>query len=130
MKGRVRAVIIQDRKALLLKRTKKDQPVYYAFPGGGIEPEDKGPESALERECMEELGLVVHVGKEIYGHEFKGEPDVFYMCDIVSGTLRSEIGGPEAERSDIYGEYEILWVDLKDVDALNVQPTAMKTMLK
>jgi len=130
MSGCVRAVIIQAGKVVLIRRTKKDQPVYYSFPGGHIEDSDADAGSALVRECQEELGIVVQVNNEVYRQEFNGMPDVFYACDIISGQVRDTIGGPEAERQETYGSYEIVWVDLKDVSMFNIQPADMKAVLQ
>jgi len=130
MRYSVRAVIVQDGKVILIKRTKEGQPVYYCFPGGGIEESDASAETALIRECQEELGVVVRVGHEIYRHAFNGAPDVFYRCDIVSGLIQKKIGGPEAERPDIYGAYEVMWVDLEKISQLNIQPPEMKEVIQ
>ena len=60
MKRRVRAIIIRGNKLLLIKRIKKTG-TYWVFPGGGVEAGET-LERALQRECKEELGVLVTVG--------------------------------------------------------------------
>ena len=59
MKERVRAIIIQAGKVLLIKRVKTEE-TYWVLPGGGVET-GESHDDAIKRECKEELGLNVHV---------------------------------------------------------------------
>lgn len=59
MLNRVRAIIIKDGKLLTIKRSKQDS-VYFVFPGGGVE-QGEDLETAMKRECKEELGIEIKV---------------------------------------------------------------------
>jgi 8-oxo-dGTP diphosphatase len=59
MKKRVRAIIIKENKILIIKRTKSDD-VYFVIPGGGVEI-GENIETAIKRECKEELGVKIVV---------------------------------------------------------------------
>lgn len=54
MEKRVRALIIEEDKILLIKRVKANLS-YFVIPGGGVEAGESN-EEALIRECREELG--------------------------------------------------------------------------
>ncbi|SFM46934.1 NUDIX domain-containing protein [Paenibacillus sp. 1_12] len=58
IRNTVRALIIQDDKLLSIKKERPNVGVYYALPGGAQEPSET-LEQALNRECMEELGLEI-----------------------------------------------------------------------
>lgn len=49
-------MIDQNRKLLLIKRTRPGQAPYWTAPGGGVEDTDVSVEAALHRELAEELG--------------------------------------------------------------------------
>jgi len=56
---RVRAIIIDQDRILLIKRVKKTS-IIWVFPGGGLEQGETHEETAI-RECKEELGVDVAV---------------------------------------------------------------------
>lgn len=57
VKQSARALLFDnERRIVLVKRTKPGQEPYWVAPGGGLEPEDPGAEAALRREVREELG--------------------------------------------------------------------------
>jgi 8-oxo-dGTP diphosphatase len=130
MIDRVRAVIISDQRVLVIERQKPDKPVYFVFPGGGVERTDAGAEEALKRECREELGLEVKVGEEICRVEFGGQIEAFYRCEISSGEVTQKIGGPEAERATTAsGTYKIVWKSFAEAAGLNIQPRDVRDRL-
>ena len=70
-----RAVIINDGKILLIKMQDR-RGVFYILPGGGQRPGET-LEQAVERECKEETGCEVTVGKLIYIREYIGRNHTF-----------------------------------------------------
>ncbi len=60
MIARVRAIIIVVGSILLIHRIKGGRE-YWVFPGGGVEEYDQSPIHALQRECLEEIGVEVLV---------------------------------------------------------------------
>ncbi len=130
MIDRVRAVIVSEQGILTIERQKPGKPVYFVFPGGGVERTDANAVDALKRECHEELGLEVQVGEEICRVEFNGQIEVFYRCQIISGQVTPKIGGPEADRqTSTSGTYQIVWKSLAEASTLNIQPQAVKDRL-
>lgn len=132
MPTRVRAIIIQDQKILLIKR-KKDNLVYWVLPGGQVENGEVN-EFALRRECQEELGVQVKV-KELL-HEMLsqkletfGQSEYFFNCEIISGTLGSGTG-PEWQRGFHYtGTYKIEWLELKNLAEIDLKPMEIKKVI-
>ncbi len=57
----VAAAIVQDGRVLAARRRRDGR---WEFPGGKVE-DGESPEQALRRECEEELGVVVRVGREV-----------------------------------------------------------------
>lgn len=84
------ALIWQNGKFLICQRPpQKKQGLLWEFVGGKLEAGEDG-ETALARECREELGIVVEVGAQ-FGDVFHNYPDVtvhltVYHTTIVSGT--------------------------------------------
>jgi len=129
---RVRAVIIESGKILLMKRV-KSQDKYWAAPGGAIDP-GESREQALIRECQEELGVDVEVGElflDIISEKpaTKGQPEFFYVCKILSG----EVGtgqGPEYQPDAGYtGTYQPEWRSLDELQTLELRPRQLKERL-
>ncbi len=63
-----RALIIKDGKMLLHKNRWEDGTFYYDLPGGGQNPYET-LEEAVKRECLEETGRAVDVGRLLCVHE-------------------------------------------------------------
>jgi len=133
MPERVRAIIIENNKILLMHRV-KDGHEYWVFPGGGMEETDVSPEMALERECLEELGVKVIV-KDLFFEEPSldqksfGQLQFYYICEIVSG----EVGtgqGPEFNR-DVkqYGTYQVQWLPIKEIKDKIVYPLSVRNKI-
>ncbi|NUT33651.1 MAG: NUDIX hydrolase [Hamadaea sp.] len=55
MKERVRAALLDGDSLVVFRRTRPGVPVYWALPGGGVEPQDADLLAALHRELDEEL---------------------------------------------------------------------------
>jgi 8-oxo-dGTP diphosphatase len=108
----VRAVVIDnDNKIALLYVAKED---YYKLPGGGIEElEDK--ETALERECLEEIGCKVEVIDEVgevieYRKMFQLKQISYcYLAKIVGEKGESEFTDEERDK-----DFKQVWVPLEE----------------
>lgn len=91
----VRVVVFKHDKVCVCEK-KKTGGVWYAFPGGGIEDGDS-PEVSVEKECLEEVGIVVKNIKPLglnFTYDitlpnperakiYKGGRDFWYRCDYV-----------------------------------------------
>lgn len=125
METRVRAIIVQGGKVLLIHRIKEDDE-YWVFPGGGVEKVDKSPEDALGRECVEELGIEVKVGELFISNQIelqgKERREIFFFCEQISGVLGTGTGPEYQHGSNCSGAYSLEWVELARLSLLDVRP--------
>lgn len=85
-----RAIILQDGCILAAQRTEEmSLPLKWELPGGKLE-ENEGPEDALVREVMEEMGVLVNVLEPLpfVDRAFKGKHYRMlpYICELVGGV--------------------------------------------
>lgn len=126
---RVRAIIIKQGSILLIKRVFPDR-TYWVFPGGGVE-EGETVTEALERECLEELGITIKV-QELFTKEVSkkketvGEMEYFYTTDIAGGILGNAFG-PEYKQDPHYsGKYELVWEDGNKIKNIDLRPNEVR----
>ena len=111
----VAALIFQNNKVLLAKRSTGDQDVFgkWEFPGGKVE---KGEDEllAIEREITEEFELKVHAKKFIVNHVYQYPTKTIdlrvYECEYVSGEFKLHD----------HSQYE--WVDLEQLLTYDLAP--------
>lgn len=132
MQKRVRAIIIEDGKVLLIHRITPSKN-YWAFPGGGIEESDADEKAALVRECKEELGLDVEVGDFYAESHFvmngEDQQQHFFFCKILGGKLGTG-EGPEHQPDGGYeGIYDFQWIAIEDLKNINLVPEEVKNNL-
>ena len=132
MKNRVRAIIIQESKVLLIKRVKPEM-VYWVIPGGGTQ-ENETMETALQRECLEELGLKIKVGELVFEmnsekEETIGQREFFYLCTIIGGVLGSGSGPEYKQDTNYVGQYVIEWIDIKNLPSCDLKPEEIKNFI-
>lgn len=84
------AVFIKEGRVMICRRPpNKGNALKWEFPGGKSEPGET-LEECLRRECDEELGIEISVGREICATQYE-YPDItvklhFLLSEIVSGT--------------------------------------------
>jgi 8-oxo-dGTP diphosphatase len=127
-KMRVRALIVNEGAALLIHRRKSDAE-YWVFPGGGVEESDESPTAALERECVEELGVQVEVGQLVLEFSEDGSQQNFYRCTIIGGELGSGIGPEHQPGSGYRGSYALEWVPRAEALGIDVRPVEARDLL-
>jgi mutator protein MutT len=129
---RVRAIIIEQDKILLINRIKGSNS-YWVIPGGAVEP-GESHEQAVKRECFEELGINIEVQNLFLQRiadkpEAKGQQEFFYLCNIIDGQIGTG-QGPEFQVGTQYkGEYRIKWINLKDLPEINLKPEEVKNKI-
>lgn len=104
----VAALIWHEEKFLAcLRPADKARALLWEFVGGKVEPGESG-ESALARECMEELGVVVSAG-DVFMDTIHEYPDLaihltVYNAKITEGTPRA------LEHADLR------WISIDEID--------------
>jgi 8-oxo-dGTP diphosphatase len=119
LRGRGSAILIENDKVALIKRV-SDNSVYYVFPGGGIEVGET-PEQAAIREAFEELGVTITVSELFTTIEWNGT-QYFYLGKIEKGVFGTGAGEEFMDASRDRGTYEPMWVDIKDLNKLDIKP--------
>lgn len=124
----VRALLhCQDHVALIERITPCEQKPFYVLPGGHVELNETLP-LALERECLEELGLVVTVGT-YFTQGFHTEPDGtrrvehYYFVRLRHAvinlpTFRSQVEHHPAQK----GTYTPRWINCNQLTSLDLRP--------
>ncbi len=114
---RVAAVIIQDRRILLI-RHQKTQGTYWLLPGGGVDYGETLPQ-ALTREVKEETGLDIKVGQLLFVSDAI-EPNlkrhivnIFFQATVHNGEVK--LGEEEVLR-------EVKFCDLSSLSNLTLFP--------
>ena len=129
---RIRAIIINSDKILIINRVKGDDS-YWVIPGGAVEIGETH-EQAIKRESLEELGVKVVVEKLFLQRAsdkqgMEGQLEFFYLCEIVGGKIGTG-NGPEFQPKTKYrGEYKIKWVSLRELPNLNLKPVEVKNKI-
>ena len=129
MRKSVRAIIIQNNKLLVIERKFPDD-LYWVLPGGGIEKSDVDEKSAIQRECKEEAGVEIIVGKKIWNRKFKGNPEKYFLCTIIGGQVQKG-NGPEYQdnNNDYYGTHKPKWLPLDKLKNYNLLPHEIKDII-
>jgi 8-oxo-dGTP pyrophosphatase MutT (NUDIX family) len=94
----VRALLLDGTDLILFRRTKPGRDLYWTTPGGGVDPGDPDPQTALRRELDEELGATAGDLRQVFTlAEQTPVGDyrhTFYVCRLISMDL-SRRHGPE-----------------------------------
>jgi len=113
---RVRGIIIDKGKILLIHRIKNGEE-FYSIPGGGIEADETDKETLI-REIREETNLDVEIFSELFHHEWYDEVRdetknfIFFLIEKYRGS-DIKIGGPELERHCDENQYLPEWHDFE-----------------
>lgn len=104
----VRAVVVDKESNIALLHVKKDH--YYKLPGGGIE-DDEDHESALRRECLEEIGSEIEVINEIgLIIEYRKIFTLKQVSYCYLATLKGEKGIPNFTEKEKENGFEQIWI--------------------
>lgn len=104
----VRALLLDGQELILLRRVKPGRETFWTTPGGGVEPGDRDPETALRRELDEELGATVGPLRQVFAFAEQNPMadylHTFYLCGLRSMDLERRHGPEFADPAK--GRYE------------------------
>jgi ADP-ribose pyrophosphatase YjhB (NUDIX family) len=134
IRNAVRAVIIRDRALLLLHKDGYPKGERYALPGGA---QDTGEtlESALQRECLEEIGTEVEIIRLAHVADYfkrrDSEPDghkhlveFLFLCHVADDYRPRSGHHPDRHQVDV------VWAPLDQLDELPLHPASMGRILR
>lgn len=136
---RAAAVVIDGRRALVIKRYLRQQAVsdcvmceasnwdgpacpghhYAVLPGGHVE-QGETPETTALRELTEETTLTARIDRLLWTGHHNGRPASYFLMTDVTGTPL--LSGPEAEAHTPTNSFELLWAAPDDFNALGLYP--------
>ncbi|PIU35627.1 hypothetical protein COT03_01205 [Candidatus Shapirobacteria bacterium CG07_land_8_20_14_0_80_39_18] len=125
---RVGAIIIKDKKILLIHRIKKGDE-YWVVIGGGVE-EGESLKDALKREVLEETCLPL-LDYRLLGNakDDKGSDHYFYFCKVCEGEPC--LSGPEKEENCEDNWHNLEWVEIGKIGELkSLYPSQVNEFLK
>lgn len=108
----VRAVVFDsDENVALLHAINNN---YFKLPGGGVE-ESEDFETALERECIEEIGTSVKITEDLGSvTEYRKRYNLRQISYCYLARVQGEKGIPNLTESEIIEGFETLWVPLEE----------------
>jgi len=117
-------IVIFDKKILLVKRRYKEEE-YYVVPGGHIRKREE-PTKAVLREIFEETSIIASDPRCVFEFKdyFRDNYDHYYICQYVSGNPK--LGGEELIKNSKDNFYDPMWVELRQIEKLNILPKFAK----
>ncbi|MBN2088681.1 NUDIX domain-containing protein [candidate division KSB1 bacterium] len=126
LKGQRVAVIILDGRKILLIHRFRDGRDYHVIPGGHVEPGETLEETAI-REIKEETGFDIELGDKIWEFENMGRLEFYFLANSYRGEL--QFGGPELKKMSAQNSYQLVWISLDELPAINLLPNTIKELI-
>lgn len=129
-----KALILQDGRILCLRK-RGDIGEYFVLPGGGQERGELLPQ-ALERECREELGARVEVGRIRYLQEYLGDNHGFRAVHgglhFVNAYFECRLLDPPGilPLAPDVGQVGWEWLDVQALETLPFYPKVLASRLR
>lgn len=127
--ARAAAIILDQNRVALIERRRDDE-LYFVFPGGQIEAGESAVE-AVHREVMEELGVTVEVGSLVAELTFHGRRQYFYLATMTGGTFGQGTG---PEMAGAYpperGSYQAVWLSIDELLQQSVRPQSIAELVQ
>jgi 8-oxo-dGTP diphosphatase len=141
IRNAAKAIIVRDNNLLVLAK-KDSQGRYYLLPGGG-QNHGETLEQALLRECLEEIGTVVEIGKLLFVREFIGQTHLheildedekkwlknFHSIDFIFACSVSQDYIPQNGTSPDGGQQHVEWLPIDKLNECRIFPSALKRLL-
>ncbi|MCP4286729.1 MAG: NUDIX domain-containing protein [Gammaproteobacteria bacterium] len=134
IRNAVRAVIIKDKRVLLLRKDGGSRGERFALPGGA---QDTGEtlEIALQRECLEEIGTEVQIEALVYVADYFKERDTtppshkhlvefLFRCRVPKGYIPATGHHPDKH------QVAVVWKPLSELDSIELYPRSIISCLQ
>ena len=133
IRNSAKAVIVKQGKLLALKM-QENGGTYYILPGGGQEHGETLHE-ALQRECLEELGVTVEIGDLLFVREYIGknhelsvkhadahQTEFMFACSVAEDEFTN---GSNPDKGQVGAE----WIPIDQLMDYNLFPRDLRTHL-
>lgn len=128
MRARSVAIILDHhRQNVVVMLRRRDGRAYATLPGGKIE-RGETPAEACVREAREETGLEITRLEERCVMENLGRIEHYFLAGSYSGVL--ELGGPEKEHQRPDNHYEVTWMPVARLHAIDLLPAAARALVE
>ncbi|MED4730742.1 NUDIX domain-containing protein [Aneurinibacillus migulanus] len=128
-----KALIVQNNKVLLIKM-RDDRGIYYIMPGGGQEHGETLPQT-LRRECLEELGMDVHIGSLLFVREYIGKNhenallhNDIHQVEFIFSCRPASLPSAPAEPDN--GQIGSGWLDIANLSNYRLYPKQLLSVLE
>lgn len=129
LRPRAVAILFNAQHQVLLMLRRKNGKAYATLPGGGIEAGET-PAEACAREVLEEVNLVVEVGPEVLVLENLNNLEHYFQVRYLSGEMRLGDGPEGTIRQSEQNHYEPAWVNLTDLESVNLVPEQARELVR
>jgi 8-oxo-dGTP diphosphatase len=134
VRNSAKALILKDHCILVIKHV-DDVGDWFTLPGGGQESGETLIE-AVQRECMEEVGLDVEVGDLLFVREYIGKNHEFWEVDaechqvefIFDCSIRGD-SPPQMGESPDDDQIDVVWLPLQEISRFRIYPKILKGIL-
>ena len=134
IRNSAKAIIIRDGKLLAIELRDAGE-TWYILPGGGQDPGETLTE-ALSRECLEETGAAVKVGRLAYireyigrNHEFAGTDSETHTIDFMFSCAVPDGYDPAVGHLPDTGQIAVRWLPIQDLISYSLYPLSLRPIL-
>lgn len=133
IRNAVRAVVVKDGAILMQKKWSETRGDWYALPGGGQEVHETLIE-ALQRECEEEIGVMVEIGDLLHVADFYKQRETefpstrhlvefLFACSVPDGY--APVNGSHPDKHQV----DVVWLRLDELDKHRLFPAGLTACL-
>ena len=134
IRNSAKAIIIREGKLLAIELRHAGE-TWYILPSGGQDPGETLTE-ALSRECLEEIGAAVDVGKLAYigeyigrKHEFADTDSDTHQLELVFSCTVPDDYDPTMGRLPDSGQVAVRWLPIDELLSYPLNPLSLRTIL-
>lgn len=134
IRNSAKAIIIRDKKLLVIKNTTNGAN-WYILPGGG-QNHGEPLEETLKRECMEEASILIEVGDIVFirdyiseNHQFAKTENKVHQVEFMFGCFILNNTEPKCGELTDKWQTGIEWLPLAQLSEFDLYPSVLKELL-